>query len=166
MRSFLLFVVQLTFRLLPDTKFFGYKRLALRLAGVKVGKDVRVCSSVRIIGDSLLSIGNNTWIGHGTWIFCSAPIQIGKNVNVAPLCYIGTGTHQIDPSGASIAGKGVSSPIIVEDGAWLCARSTILAGIRIGEKAIVGAGAVVINDVPTHTVIGGIPAKVLRQLDE
>jgi len=166
MRSFLLFIVQLTFRLLPDTKCFGYKRLALRLAGAKIGTNVRICSSVRIIGNSVLSIGDNTWIGHGTWIFSSAPVQIGKNVNVAPLCYIGTGTHQIDPSGASVAGKGMSSPIIVEDGAWLCARSTILSGIRVGEKAIVGAGAVVIKDVPAYTVIGGVPAKAIRQVNE
>lgn len=166
MNSFLLFVAQLTFRLLPDTKCFGFKRFALRLAGVRIGRNVRICSSVRIIGDSVLSIGDNTWIGHGTWLFCSAPIQIGKNSNIAPLCYIGTGTHQVDPYGNSIAGKGISLPIIVEDGVWICARSTILAGTRIGEKAIVGAGAVVINDVPAFTVIGGVPAKVIRQINE
>lgn len=166
MNTLLLFFIQLIFRLLPDTKFFGFKRWALRLAGAKIGKNVRICSSVRFLGDKQLSIGDNTWVGHGTWFFCSAPIRIGSNVNIAPLCYVGTGTHQIDVFGESTAGEGVSLPINVEDGVWICARATVLAGTTVGKKSILAAGSVVKGQVPANTIYGGVPATMIKRIDE
>ena len=166
MNSFILFLVQLSFRLLPDTKCFRYKRIALRIAGAKLGKNVRICSSVRIIGNSVLTIGDNTWVGHGTWIFCSAPILIGENVNIAPLCYIGTGTHHIDTEGPSIAGDGVSKSINICDGAWICARAVILPGVNVGPKAILAAGGVALNDLNKETVYGGVPARLIKTIYE
>lgn len=163
MNSIILYLVQFSFRLLPDTKCFGFKRFALRLAGANIGKNVRICSSVRIIGNSSLTIGNDTWIGHGTWIFCSAPIIIGDNVNIAPLCYVGTGTHRIDLESKSIAGVGVSLPIAIRDGAWICARAMILPGVTIGEKSVLAAGTVANKNVPAYVMVGGIPAKVVKE---
>ena len=164
MNTSILFIAQLLFRILPDTRCFGLKRFVLRLAGAKIGTNVRICSSVRIFGDSSLLIGDNTWVGHGSWLFCSAPIVIGQDVNIAPLCYIGTGTHDIDPGGRSIAGKGISLPIEIGDGAWICARSTVLAGARIGKKVIIAAGAVVKGVIPCETIYGGVPAKQIKQI--
>ena len=162
MNSFLLYISQKIIHILPDARLFGLKRSLLRLAGAKIGKNVRICSSVRIIGNSFLEIGDNTWIGHGTWIFCSAPIRIGQNVNVAPLCYLGTGTHEVDRCGESIAGTGRSMPIEIGDGSWLCARATVIAGVSIGEKSIVAAGAVVLKSIPNNSFVGGVPAKEIE----
>lgn len=166
MNTFILFLVQLCFKLLPDTRAFGFKRWALRMAGAKIDKNVRICSSVRILGNASLTIGENTWIGHGTWILCSAPICIGKNVNIAPFCYIGTGTHIIDPTGESVAGEGISKSIEIQDGAWVCVRSTILPGVTIGKRSILAAGSVANRSIDNHTIYGGIPVKKIKDIYE
>lgn len=164
MKSLLLFLLQKTFALIPDTRGFGYKRFCLKLAGVKVGKNVRICSSVRIIGDGKLSIGDDSWIGHDTKIICSDSIVIGKNVDIAPLCVLVTGTHAIAPEEDHVAGKGYGMPIIIEDGAWICAHSTILPGTTIGRKAIVAAGSVVKGIVAPFEIVGNSLASHLKNI--
>lgn len=164
MKSSLLFLCSIVFPIFPDTRCFGIKRALLRLAGAKVGKNVRICSSVRIKGTSKLLIGDNTWIGHNCLIVCSSNITIGSNVDIAPMCYIGTGTHEITPRSNKIAGNGYSLPIKIADGCWLCVRSTILPGTQIDKKCIVAAGAVVKGSYKSLSLIGGIPAKVIRTL--
>ena len=160
----ILFLSRKLFSILPDTRAYRIKCFLLRCAGIKVGNNVRICSTVKIIGCSSLEIGDNTFIGHDSIIICTAPIEIGKNVNIAPRCYIGTGSHLIDPTGESIAGRGDSLPIKIEDGAWLCACSTILAGSIVGKMSIVAAGAVVKGTVNERELVGGILAKHIRSL--
>lgn len=166
MKPFLLFISRAFISLIPDTHGFGIKRGLLRLSGAKIGKNVRICSSVKIIGDNQLSIGDNTWIGHDCMIICSAPIQIGKNVNIAPRCYIGTGTHEIDTAGNSVAGKGISLPVTISDGCWICAGSIVLPGVSVGEKSICASGAVVNRDVEENELVGGVPIKHIRHLNQ
>ena len=164
MRSFLLSLVNRIVHCLPSTRFFGIKRYLYRLCGAKIGKNVRICSSATIIGDSSLVIADDVWIGHETMIVASAPVIIDAYVNIAPRCYIGTGTHLIDPYGNTIAGKGVSLPIHIKEGAWLCTHSVVLAGVTVGKKSITAAGAVVCKPVPDGEMWGGVPAKRIRVL--
>ena len=164
MNSIGLYFVGHIVRLLPDTRCFGLKRTLYRMCGAKIGENVRICSSAIISGDGDLLIGDNTWIGHKTIILASETITIGTDVNIAPRVYIGTGTHEIDNEGPSVAGKGVSMPIRVCDGVWLCANSTILAGVTIGQKSIIAAGAVVTHDVPDFEMWGGVPAKKIKNI--
>ncbi len=164
MRPFILFFIRFLFAIIPDTHGFGIKRILLRFAGVKIGKNVRICSSVSILGDSQLIIGDNTWIGHDTMIVCSAPIKIGENVNIAPRCYIGTGSHEIDLFGDSVAGKGKSTPITISDGCWICAGCVVLPGVRIGKKSVCASGAVVNRNVEDYEMVGGVPIKHIKQL--
>jgi len=164
MNSSSLFFIMKLFHLIPDTSGFGVKRFLLKLAGVKVGENVRCCSSIKIVGDNNLSVGKNTWIGHEVFISASESITIGADVNIAPRVYVGTGTHEIDYSGSAIAGKGVSKPITICDGVWLCANSIILPGVTIGKKAIVAAGSVVTKDVPEGELWGGVPANFIKNI--
>lgn len=164
MNTAFLFIVSKVVNFLPDTNCFALKRSLYRLAGVSIGKNVRICSSVSILGNSNLIIGDNVWIGHQTIIVCSAPVTIGSNVNIAPRVYIGTGTHDIEPNGLSVAGKGRNLPISIGSGSWLCADSKILAGATIGERSIVAMGAVVLKNVQPHEVWGGVPARKLKSL--
>ena len=164
MNTFVLYLSHIVFGILPETRCFRLKAGFLRLAGAKIGRNVRICSSVRVYGNGNLSIGDNTWVGHKSFIMCSTDVTIGHDVNIAPCCYIGTGTHEIDLYGDSIAGKGKSIPIIIGNGVWICASSTILAGSHIGTKSLVAAGAVVKGNVPDFTMIGGIPARIVKDL--
>ena len=164
MNTLVLYFSNIVFHLLPETRCFAFKRFLLRLCGAKVGKNVRICSSVKILGNHELTIGDDSWIGHDTIIICSAKVAIGENVYIAPRCYIGTGTHEITPDGDSIAGKGYSLPIVIGDGAWICACSTLLAGSVVGAMAIIAAGSVVNGSINSYELAGGIPAKHIKPL--
>lgn len=164
MNSILLSLTNRVVHLLPATRCFALKSFLFRLCGAKIGKNVRICSSVRILGDSSLEIADNVWIGHDTIIIASAPVTIGAFVNIAPRCYIGTGTHEIDLRGNSIAGKGLSLPIRIKEGAWLCTHTIVVAGATIGKKSVTAAGAVVLDSIPDGEMWGGVPAKRIKSL--
>ena len=112
-------------------------------------------NSIRVILYRSLSVavGENTLIGGNTWIDCvyvKNKVRIGSNVLVSG--------HSIliahDPW--------KSGEIIIEDGAWIGVGVTIIFPVRIGKNAIVGAGAVVTEDVPPSAVAVGVPAKVVK----
>lgn len=154
-------------RFLPETRCYGLKAAMLRLCGAKVGKNVRICSSAMIFGNGELEIGDGTWIGEQCFIKATSPakIMIGSNCDIAPRVTMMTGTHEIDPTGDHVAGKGSSKSISIGDGCGFCAKSVILAGISLASKTLVAAGAVVTKDVDEPgTLIGGVPAKFLRKL--
>ena len=151
-------------KFLPETTCFGLKRLLWRWAGAKIGRDVRICSSAFILGAGELSIGDGTWIGHQVYVETGSRVDIGANVDLAPRVYIGTGSHEIDAVGPRSAGKGTSLPVAIGDGAWIGANAVILPGVTIGEKTVIGAGAVVTKSIPARAVAVGCPAKAVRPL--
>lgn len=159
-----MYVVSLAFRLIPETQCFNLKRRLLFWAGVNVAAGVRICSSATILGSGSLSIGQNTWVGHESLIVSACSISIGRDVDIAPRVYIGTGTHKVDAANPRSAGTGVSKPVRIGDGAWLGAGCIILPGVNIGYKAVVAAGAVVAQNVEPYTMVGGVPAKLIKAL--
>lgn len=166
MNNLILFLSRKIFSLIPETSCFGLKRCLLRLAGAKIGNKVCICSNVKIIGNGNLTIGDNTWIGHETMIVCSSDITIGANVNIAPRCYIGTGTHEIntDHTIKNVAGLGISYPISIGDGCWICACSTLLPGASVGKQSIVGAGSVLKDSVGNRELWAGVLARYIKKL--
>lgn len=164
MKTSVLYLANFMFRMLPETKCFGLKRSLLRLAGAQIGSNVRICSSVMIIGAGDLTIGDNTWVGHRCLISASSSIKIGKNVDIAPNVYIGNGTHEITPEKERIASIELSKDIIIGDGCWLCANVTILPGVTIGDKCVVAAGSVVTKSYGNMKLLAGIPADVKKNM--
>lgn len=149
--------------LLPETRCFALKRWLWRRAGVRIGCNVRICSSTKILGAGELSIGDNTWVGNQCIIISSSRITIGANVDIAPKVYIGTGTHTIDPQSEHIASTGISRDVIIGDGCWLCVNSIILPGAELAAKTVVGAGAVVGSVFNEGSIlVAGIPAKKIK----
>lgn len=164
MRTIVQYLNKLIFPLLPETKCFGLKRGLLRLSGAKIGNNVRICSSAMIVGAGELTIGDNTWVGLRCLICASSSIHIGKNVDIAPDVYIGDGTHEITPEMDRIAGFDTAKPIKIGDGCWICANSTILPGVTIGEKCVVASGAVVTCNFQNQLLLAGIPATIKKVL--
>lgn len=152
-------------RWLPRTRCFGLKRSLMRLAGLRVAPRVRIHSQARF-EDPNVAIGDDTWIGMDTCIIATstAEVRIGANCDIAPGCLLVVGTHEVGPSQRR-AGKGKCLPICIEDGVWIGSRSVILGGVRVGAGAIIAAGAVVIKEVPSDTVVGGVPAKTIKELE-
>lgn len=166
MNSLKLYIVNKISCLLPETRAFGFKRTLYRWAGAKIGKDVRICSSVKILGVGVLSINDNTWVGPGVIISCSSKITIGANCDIAPCVYIGDGTHKIMADGERVAGDAVTDNIIIGDGSWICVNATILPGVSIGRKCVVAAGAVVTSGSEDMKLLAGVPAKVIKDFND
>lgn len=123
-----------------------------------------------------LSIGDGTSIPKGTTIYCTeATCTIGKKVVFGPKPTIITGDHRIDVIGKHIIDvektlpappqkeRGIwDMPVVIEDGCWIGANVTILKGVTIGRGSVVAAGAVVTKSCPPYSIIGGVPAKVIK----
>lgn len=164
MRPLVMCVNRFIMHFLPETSLFGFKRCLLRLSGVKLGKNVRVCSSALVIGTGELEIGDNTWIGHRCIISATSSIVIGKNVDIAPNVFIGNGTHGITPERDRVADVELSRDVKVGDGCWLCAGCMVLPGVSIGSKCVVAAGSVVTRSFGTMKLLAGVPACIKREL--
>lgn len=165
MNSLRLFLIKFVFFILPPTRFFEIKRQLVIWAGGNVGFGVCFVSSVRVYMTGKLSIDRDTWIGHEVlFVGGDAPISIGKHCDIAPRVTFVSGSHCIEPDGLHVAGPGYSSPIVIEDGCWICTGATILGGTIIGERSIVAAGAIVKGKFPPGSLIAGIPGRILRKL--
>lgn len=129
------------------------------------GKNVKVWSSIEqaklFVGrKGVLTIGDNTVI-NVAHLSSSVGISIGKNVNIGPYTIISDDDfHEI----TGLKNQITKSPIQIEDDVWITTRCTIMKGVTIGKGAVVAAGAVVIKDVPAYTIVGGIPAEVIKKI--
>ena len=162
--NLLLFIVNHITNVLPPTRLYRLKSRLYRFVGFKIHDTVRLVSSVNIWGTFKLSIGHDTFIGFEVLI-CGGDsyIEIGNCVDIAPRVCIVNGTHEIDMLGNHSAGFGLSKPIIIEDGVWIGANSTILGGVIIGTKSIIAAGSVVVDNIPPNVVAAGVPCKPIKK---
>lgn len=110
---------------------------------------------------SNIHIGKNVFINSGVMFTDLGGIYIEDNVLIGPRVNLITVNHPID----SKQRRGIIiNPIYIEKNAWIGANSTILPGVTIGENAVVAAGSVVNKNVKANTVVGGIPAKILKEI--
>lgn len=135
------------------------RKIYFRLLGAKFGKKTILFRRVEILKPLTLRIGESSSVGWFTLLDARGGITIGENVTVASYCKLVTGTHDIE----SPQFTGSVNPIIIKDYAWVCTGAIILGGVTIGRGAVVAAGAVVTKDVPDMTVVGGVPAKVIKK---
>ena len=113
------------------------------------------------VGDVM--IGDHTRIGlHNTII---GPVKIGSHVNLAQGITVTALNHNFDDTEKRIDEQGVSTnPVTIEDDVWIGANAVILPGVTIGNHCVVAAGAVVTKDVPPHSLVAGVPAKVIKNI--
>lgn len=113
------------------------------------------------VGDVL--IGDHTRIGlHNTII---GPVTIGSHVNLAQGITITALNHNFSDSEKRIDDQGVNTTAVtIEDDIWIGANAVVLPGVRIGCHSVVAAGAVVTKDVPSHSLVAGVPAKIIKQI--
>ena len=142
---------------------------ALRLAGFRVGRGVTLGSMPRLFGNGpiteRLTIGDHCFFNVGTTIELGAPVRIGDWVTFGPDVMLLTTTHEIGQPDHRCSTR-VLGAIEVGDGAWIGARALVLPGVTIGRGAVIGAGSLVLHDVEPNTLVAGVPARVMRELDE
>jgi acetyltransferase-like isoleucine patch superfamily enzyme len=120
----------------------------------------------RAMPHSGIRIGRDSLIGEYSVIRGQGGVEIGDRVYTSPFTQIIAVNHVFDDPQRPFVDQGITAQgIVIEDDVWLGAGAVITDGVRVGKGAVVAAGAVVTKDVPAHTVVGGVPARVLRAID-
>jgi len=108
-----------------------------------------------------INIGKNVFVNHACTFMDRGGITLEDNVLIGPKVNLITTNHPLNPSERRAT---ISHPIVIKKNAWIGAAATILAGVTIGENSVVAAGAVVSKDVPPNTIVGGVPAKIIKTI--
>jgi acetyltransferase-like isoleucine patch superfamily enzyme len=120
----------------------------------------------RDMPQSGIKIGKDSLIGEYSVIRGQGGVQIGDRVYTSPFTQIIAVNHVFDDPNRPFINQGITAQgIIIEDDVWLGAGVIITDGVRVGKGAVVAAGAVVTKDVAPHTVVGGVPAKLIKTID-
>lgn len=120
----------------------------------------------RDLPNSRIIIGRDSLVGENSVIRGQGGIEIGDRVYTSPFTQIIAVNHVYDDPELPFIDQGITAEgIVIEDDVWLGSGAIITDGVRIGKGAVVAAGAVVTEDVPAHTVVGGIPARPIREID-
>jgi lipopolysaccharide O-acetyltransferase len=149
---------------------------------------------IRLSGESQIAIGSEVFVGSGSWLQALGPggsgvalsigdgtsiagncvfsaassVRLGRRVLVARGVYVSDHIHAYEDASRAVLDQGISrvKPVEIDDGAWLGENVVVCPGVRIGRGAVVGANAVVLEDVPDHALAVGVPARVVRTFAE
>jgi acetyltransferase-like isoleucine patch superfamily enzyme len=108
-----------------------------------------------------IHIGKNVFVNHACTFMDRGGITLEDEVLIGPKVNLITTNHPINPSERRAT---ISNPIVIKKRAWIGAAATIMPGVTIGENSVVAAGAVVTRDVPANSIVGGVPAKLIKNL--
>lgn len=121
----------------------------------------------RNLPHAFIRVGSGTFIGESVVVRGQGGVTIGDSVLIAPLAKILAVNHNFDDPSRPVIEQGISGRgIVIDDGAWIGAGAAVLDGVHIGRGAVIGANAVVTKDVPPRSLAVGVPARVIRSLDE
>lgn len=136
----------------------SFRRLYLWLMRVQHGHHIYCGPLVMIRAPGNLTLGERCALGYDTRIWNYAPVLIGDDFMAAAGLTINTGGHDVQTM------RGVIAPVSIGNRVWCGLNVSILAGVTIGDDVVVAAGAVVTRDVPSGSIVGGVPARLIRPL--
>jgi maltose O-acetyltransferase len=156
-------------QILPQHAFNRVRTMLLRGLGIRISAKSHVAGTLKITGpgsaQKLLSIGPGCYVTGPLHVDLMDAVRIGANVYLGYEVMLITVSHEVGLS-AQRCGPSVSGPIDIGNGVWIGSRAIILPGVRVGDGAVVAAGAVVTKDVAPNTLVAGVPARFVRDLDE
>lgn len=145
--------------IIPDNvTIFGYKK-------IKVGRYFRVCPDVKIYveNDGYLTIGDNFFSNYNSFIYANgSSITIGNDCLLGPDVLIINNNHSFTKGQLIRKQPEVKKAVNIGNDVWIGAKSIILPGVTIGDGAVIAAGSVVNKDVKAYSVIGGVPARFIK----
>lgn len=154
-------------RLFNDTtEMDGQDRsdLLKKLLG-STGDNIHVEPTIRCDYGFNIHVGNNFYANFDCVFLDVCEIRIGDNCMISPGVHIYTATHPLNAA-ARNSGKEFGKPVTIGDNVWIGGRAIITPGVTIGNNAIIAAGSVVTQDVPANTLVGGNPARLIKQVEE
>jgi acetyltransferase-like isoleucine patch superfamily enzyme len=162
-------LAEATTGLLPHFGFNYLRTVIWRAAGLRTGARVRIMGPLHVTGRARwqdhLRLGSDVFFSGPVHIDLEASVRIDDRVHLGHHVMLLTVDHEIGPSQERCAATR-ARPIHIGEGAWLASRSIVLPGVTIGKGAVVAAGAVVTRDVPADTLVAGVPARIVRHLDD
>jgi len=138
---------------------WGWRRTFLRFFGAKIGRDVHIYPTTKITIPWNLSIGDQSAVGDGAVLYALGAISIGQRVTISQHAHLCAGSHDYTDPAMPL----LKLPITVGDDAWICAEAFIGPDVVIGARSIVAARAVAVKNVPDEMVVGGNPARPIKQ---
>lgn len=140
----------------------GTRVRVLNGAKLSIGDRTVLERNCLLVSEGSLAIGNDSFIGSGTTIVAAKQIKIGADALIAENVTIRDQDHATASSGPYRAQGFNCGPVSIETNVWVGASAIVLKGVKIGEGAIIAAGAVVSKNVSARQVVGGVPAKPIR----
>ena len=145
-----------------NPKHWEKKRKILNGIGHDIGEGTKIVGPLLLQGE--LHTGKNVYINCDFSLLGLGQVYIGDNCDIAPKVTCLTGSHKIGDESRR-AGEGTTENIKIGNGSWVCANTTIIGGNTIGNGCVVATGAVVNKNIPDNTLVGGVPAKKIKDLN-
>lgn len=142
--------------------FRKWRITLLKLFGAKVAWDANVYASVKIWAPWRLRMGHRACLGPEVICYNQDWVVLEDDAIVSQYSYLCTASHDVEKQNTADDSL-IIAPIVLEKKAWIGSRAFIGLGVCIGENAIVGATASVYKNVPANTIVGGNPAKILKE---
>lgn len=164
------------FKSIGTNCFIGLRSSINKPRYLELGNDVRIGNDLRVSFydefaqvkmNPYLQLGNRTYIGNHFTALCADKIIIEDDVLIASYVMITTENHGMDPENELVYGKQplMTKPVVIESGAWIGEKVSIMPGVTIGKKAIIGTNSVVTRSVPPYSIAVGNPARVIKIYD-
>ena len=152
--------MKITF-LFPDWQIFMKMRGFLTsIAFKKTGSNFQLCSTSMVVLSSNITVGDNVYFAHDTWLQGVGGIEIGDNVMLGPQTIISTTKHTFGKYGYRFS-AGINKKVKIGDGTWTGAGTKVMSGVTIGKGVLCAAGSVVVKDVPDFAIVAGCPAVII-----
>jgi len=135
-------------------------RKSIIALNVEIGPNSRIEDYCRFFGTSQIIVGKNFYAN--AFCYLSGDIEIGDDVMLGPRVTIWGRDHGIAKGRLMREQERINKKIIIGNDVWIAAHAVVLKGVKIGQGAVVAAGAVVTNDVPEYAIVAGIPAKIIK----
>ena len=136
-----------------------WRNLVLRMFGTKTWYQAQYFPTVRIWAPWNLKTGRSVAIDDQVDLYNVAPITLGHMVSISRRAFLCTASHDISNVGRPLT----TAPIVIGNGVWIGAEAYVGPGVTIGDGAVIAARAVVVKDVPAWTVVGGNPARFIKE---
>lgn len=152
---------------LPRYRWCNFlKKKFLEINGAKLGRRVNFYPGVQIFPGRALVVGDDVNFAYGVLVGTPGGVTIGDRAMLGFGCKLISGNHVIPVNRGRIFAAGYErKPIHIGRDVWLGANCVVLAGVSVGEGAVVAAGSIVTKDVPPFAIVAGVPAKVLKIRD-
>jgi acetyltransferase-like isoleucine patch superfamily enzyme len=150
-------------RHIPDRLGNRPRQKWLQQRGTVFGANAVIARGSRVLDPSRLWIGDGVVVARDVTLDARGGLTIKAHALIGFESVLLTHTHRADRIGVPVQAQGMyDGPVVIGERAWLGTRVVVLPGVTVGEDSIVAAGAVVVADVPPRAIVGGVPARVLK----